>query len=100
MKPLRQQSHQIEQQLRQYVMGTYDEAKVRTLATQKAQIEAELTVAETRIHNQLFQLLTADQQSEAKANGAEPRSPHAEPHDISGTPTRLRPHLRSSKWPE
>ncbi len=66
LKPLMQQSHQIDQQLRQYVMGTYDEAKVRTLATQKAQIEAELTVAETRIHSQLFQLLTPDQQTKAK----------------------------------
>jgi Spy/CpxP family protein refolding chaperone len=34
MKPLFQQSHQIDQQLRQYVEGPYDEAKVRTLATQ------------------------------------------------------------------
>ncbi|MGD1078909.1 MAG: Spy/CpxP family protein refolding chaperone [Candidatus Sulfotelmatobacter sp.] len=66
LKPLLQQSHQIEQQLRQYVMGTFDEAKVRTLATQKAQIEAELTVAQTRVHNQLFQLLTPDQQAKAK----------------------------------
>jgi Spy/CpxP family protein refolding chaperone len=66
MKPLMQQSHQIEQQLRQYVMGTYDEAKVRTLAAQKAQVEVELTVAQTRVHNQLYQLLTPDQQTKAK----------------------------------
>ena len=58
MKPLFQQQHQIDQQLRQYVEGTYDEVKVRALATQKAQIEAELTVAQTRIHNQMYQLLT------------------------------------------
>jgi Spy/CpxP family protein refolding chaperone len=66
MKPLFEQSRQIEQQLRQYAEGTYDEAKVRTLAAQKAQVEVNLTVAETRIHNQLFQLLTADQQSQLK----------------------------------
>ena len=66
MKPLFQQSHQIELQLRQYAQGTYDEAKVRALAAQKAQIEIELTVQRTRIHNELFQVLTADQQSKLK----------------------------------
>lgn len=66
MKPLFQQSHQIELQLRQFSEGTFDEAKVRTLATQKAQIESELTVQKTRIHNELFQLLTADQQAKMK----------------------------------
>jgi len=66
MKPLFEQSRQIEKQLRQYAEGTYDEAKVRTLAAQKAQVETNLTVAETRIHYQLFQLLTPDQQSQLK----------------------------------
>ena len=66
MKPLLQQQHQIDLQLRQYVEGPYDEAKVRTLATQKSQIETELTVAETRVHNQMYQLLTPDQQSKLK----------------------------------
>jgi periplasmic protein CpxP/Spy len=66
MKPLFQQEHQINQQLRQYVEGTYDEAKVRSLAAQKAQIGVELTVAETRVHNQLYQLLTAEQQTKLK----------------------------------
>jgi len=66
MKPLFQQSRQIEQQLHQYVEGTYDEAKVRALATQKAQVEVEMTVQKTRIHNELFQVLTADQQAKMK----------------------------------
>ena len=66
MKPLFQQSHQIELQLRQYVEGSYDEAKVRALAAQKAQVETELTVQQTRIHNEMYQLLTADQQSKLK----------------------------------
>jgi periplasmic protein CpxP/Spy len=66
MKPLFEQSHQIEQQLRQYAEGGYDEAKVRALAKQKAQVETELTVQHTRIHNELYQLLTADQQSQLK----------------------------------
>ena len=46
--------------------GSYDEAKVRALATQKAQLDVEKTVAETRVHNQLYQLLTADQQAKLK----------------------------------
>jgi Spy/CpxP family protein refolding chaperone len=66
MKPLMQQSHQIDQQLHQYVEGTYDEGKVRALAAQKAQVETELTVQRTRIHNELFQVLTADQQTKMK----------------------------------
>jgi Spy/CpxP family protein refolding chaperone len=66
MKPLFQQQHQIDVQLRQYVEGTYNEAKVQALATQKAQIQAQFTVAETRIHNELYQLLTPDQQTQMK----------------------------------
>ena len=66
MKPLFQQEHQIDQQLRAYVEGPYDEAKVRALATQKAQIAVERTVTETRIHNQMYQLLTPDQQAKLK----------------------------------
>jgi Spy/CpxP family protein refolding chaperone len=66
LKPLFQQSRQIDLQLRQYAEGIYDEAKVRALATQKAQVEVELTVQKTRIHNELFQLLTADQQAKMK----------------------------------
>jgi Spy/CpxP family protein refolding chaperone len=66
VKPLMQQGHQIDQQLRQYVEGTYDAAKVQALAAQKAQIQVQLTVAETRIHNELYQTLTADQQSQFK----------------------------------
>ena len=66
MKPLFQQSREIEQQLHQYAEGTFDEAKVRALAAQKAQVETELTVQKTRIHNELFQLLTADQQTKMK----------------------------------
>jgi Spy/CpxP family protein refolding chaperone len=66
MKPLFQQSHQIEQQLHQYAEGTYDEAKVRALAAQQAQVQVELTVQKTRIHNELFQILTPEQQTKAK----------------------------------
>ena len=66
IKPLMQHSRQIDKQLREYAQGTYDEGKVRTLATQKAQVDLELTVQRTRIHNELFQLLTPDQQTKMK----------------------------------
>jgi Spy/CpxP family protein refolding chaperone len=66
MKPLFQQQRLIDQQLRQYVEGSFDQDKVQALANQKAQIQAQMTVAETRIHNQMYQLLTPDQQSQLK----------------------------------
>jgi Spy/CpxP family protein refolding chaperone len=66
MKPLMQQQHQIDLQLRQYVQGTFDQAKVQALANQKAQIQAQITVAETQVHNQLYQLLTSEQQTQLK----------------------------------
>lgn len=66
LTPLMQQQRQFDVQLRQYVEGSFDQAKVQALATQKAQIQAQLTVQETRIHNELYQLLTTDQQSQLK----------------------------------
>ncbi len=66
IKPLMEQLHQSDQQLRQYEEGTYDETKVQALATQQSQVQIQLTVARTRIHNELFQLLTPDQQTKLK----------------------------------
>jgi protein CpxP len=66
MKPLMQQQRQIDLQLRQYVEGTFDPAKVQALAAQKAQLQIQVTVAETRIHNELYQLLTTDQRTQLK----------------------------------
>jgi Spy/CpxP family protein refolding chaperone len=66
MKPLMQQARQTRQQLRHYEQGTYDEAKVRALAAQQAQTMAELTVQKTRIHSEMYQLLTPDQQAKLK----------------------------------
>jgi protein CpxP len=66
LKPLMQQLHQAHKDLRQYQEGAFDEAKVRTLATQQAQTLTELTVQETRIHSELFQMLTPDQQAKMK----------------------------------
>jgi Spy/CpxP family protein refolding chaperone len=66
LKPLMQQMHLLEQQLKQYEEGTYDDAKVQTLVAQQAQTLVQLKVQETRIHNELFQMLTPDQQAKLK----------------------------------
>jgi len=66
MKPLFEQERQIDQQLRQYVEGSYNDVKVRALAAQKSQVEVELTVAQTKLHSQMYQVLTAEQQSQLK----------------------------------
>ena len=66
MKPLMQQVHQLDQQLRQYVEGTYDDAKVQALVSQQAQSLVQMKVQETRVHNELYQLLTPDQQTKMK----------------------------------
>jgi protein CpxP len=63
MKPQMQQLHVMQQQLKQYEEDTYDEAKVQALVAQQSQTLVQLKVQETRIHNELFQLLTPDQQA-------------------------------------
>ena len=66
MKPLMQQLHQMDAQLKQYEEGTYDAAKVQAVVAQQAQTFVQLKVEEARIHSELFQLLTPDQQSKMK----------------------------------
>jgi Spy/CpxP family protein refolding chaperone len=66
LQPVMQQLHQMDQQLKQYEEGTYDEAKVQSLVAQQSQTLVQLKVNETRIHNELYQLLTPDQQSKLK----------------------------------
>ncbi len=71
MQPLFEQDHQLDVQLRQYVEGNYDEAKVQALAAQKAQIQQQITIQQTRIHNEVYQLLTPDQKAQLKQLEAE-----------------------------
>ena len=66
MKPLMMQVHQMDQQLKQYEEGTYDEGKVQALVSQQAQTLVQMKVQETRIHNELFQMLTPEQQTKMK----------------------------------
>jgi protein CpxP len=66
MKPLMLQLHQMDQQLKQYEQGTFDEAKVQALVAQQAQTMVQMKVEEARMHNEMFQLLTPEQQSKMK----------------------------------
>jgi periplasmic protein CpxP/Spy len=66
MKPLMQQMHLMDQQLKQYSEGTFDEGKVQAMVTQQAQTLVQLKVQQARIHNELYQLLTPDQQTKLK----------------------------------
>jgi protein CpxP len=66
MHPLMQQEHQLDLQLKQYEEGTYDEAKVQTLVSQQSQTLVQLKVEQSRIHSELYQLLTPDQQAKVK----------------------------------
>jgi periplasmic protein CpxP/Spy len=90
LKPLMQQLRQAHEQLKPYEEGTYDEVKVRALAAQQTQTVAELTVQETRIHNELFQLLTPDQQAKMKefeANREARMQQHMHRNDSPPAPT-------------
>lgn len=65
--PLVQQLHQTQQQLRQIEeSGSFDEAKVRALASQQSQTLGELIVEKAKIHSQIFNILTPDQKAKAQ----------------------------------
>jgi Spy/CpxP family protein refolding chaperone len=66
IQPLREQERQLDQQLHQFAEGTYDAAKVGALVAQQSQTLVQLKVEETRIHNELYQLLTPEQQAKLK----------------------------------
>jgi Spy/CpxP family protein refolding chaperone len=62
IKPLMQQLSDSRKQLRQLeTAGAFDEAKVRSVATQQSQTMTELTVQRSRIKSELMQVLTPDQ---------------------------------------
>jgi len=64
LKPLMQQMAQSHQQIRELTMaGTFDEAKVRTLATQQAQTMTEMIVQKARIESEMIQILTPEQKT-------------------------------------
>ncbi len=62
IQPLIQQLAQAHQQVSQFEQaGTFDEAKVRSLAAQQSQIMTELLVQKARIKSELMALLTPEQ---------------------------------------
>jgi protein CpxP len=64
IQPMMLQMAQSHRQLRQLVMsGSFDEAKVRELASQQTQTMTELTVQRARIASELYQILTAEQKT-------------------------------------
>jgi len=66
MQPLMQQVHQMEEQIRQYVEGTFDQTKVQALVAQQSQTLVQVKVEEARVHSELWQVLTPDQQAQMK----------------------------------
>jgi Spy/CpxP family protein refolding chaperone len=70
-KALMQRQREIDQQLHSQAEGSFDAKQVQMLASQKALIQSRLTIAETELHHQLYQLLTTDQQTQLKQLEAE-----------------------------
>jgi protein CpxP len=52
--------------MREATSGAFDEAKVRSIATQQAQAETELSVEHAKIASQVFSILTPDQKTKAQ----------------------------------
>jgi periplasmic protein CpxP/Spy len=66
LTPLMQQLHANRQQLRQLEQsGTFDEEKVRAVAAEQSQILTNLTVERSRMHTQIFNILTPEQKTKA-----------------------------------
>ena len=64
LAPLMQQMKQFHSQMNQLDQsGTFDEAKVRALATQQSQTMIELAVQHARIKSEMYQVLTPDQKT-------------------------------------
>jgi periplasmic protein CpxP/Spy len=64
IEPLMEQLRQTHTQMRQLEESkTFDEAKVRALAAQQSQSMVDLAVEKSRMKNEMFQLLTADQKA-------------------------------------
>ncbi len=68
VQPLRENMKSIRQQLNAATAdGNFNEAQVQTLATQQANIMAQLTVERERTKSQIYAVLTPEQQTQAKA---------------------------------
>jgi len=64
LRPLFQQLAQSRMQLQQYqASGNFDEAQVRAMAAQQAQVMTELTVQRARIQSEVIKVLTPEQKT-------------------------------------
>ena len=64
MEPLFKQEMQTHEQMMQLIQsGTFDEAKAQAIATQGAQVHAQLEVQHARVASEAYQVLTADQKT-------------------------------------
>jgi len=64
LEPLFKQEMQSHEQMMQLIQsGTFDEAKAQAIATQGAQVHAQLEVQHARIASQAYQVLTAEQKT-------------------------------------
>ncbi len=65
--PLMMQKGQLHQQLMQEaISGTFDQAKVQTLAAQQGQVETALAAEHAKIASAIFNILTPDQKTKAQ----------------------------------
>jgi len=66
LEPLFKQEMQTHRQMMQLIQSsTFDEAKAQSIATQGAQVHAQLEVQHARIASEAYQVLTADQKNQA-----------------------------------
>jgi protein CpxP len=86
LQPLMQQIRQSRHDLMQLEQsGTFDEAKVRDLATKQSSTMTELTVQRARVASELYQLLTVDQKAKL-ADLMARREQRMQKHANSATP--------------
>jgi protein CpxP len=87
LKPYRDQLKQAHEQLWQIVQsGNFDEARVRALASQNSQATTELLVLETRMHSDLYQILTPDQKAKMNKFMSKHAQRRANPPDAPPSP--------------
>jgi periplasmic protein CpxP/Spy len=64
LEPLFKQEMQTHEQMMQLIQsGTFDEARAQAIATQGAQVHAQLEVQHARVASEAYQVLTADQKT-------------------------------------
>jgi len=84
LQPLMQQMRQNHEAMKALqASGPFDEAKTRALATQNAQVMIEMQVAHARMHSEMMQVLTPDQQTKFQQLQSEHHGPM---HDMGAPP--------------